>query len=1280
MHNYRLRHALTALMLLVAFLLQGTMVLAQSTTGNISGTVLDPNGKPISGVAVTAVSPSQTATATTDAGGRFSMLSLTPDTYTVSVAPSNMNAFSIPGVTVQATQTIQVDLRPTARLTTIGSTTARAASALVHPGVTNDVYAVNAQTQTAVQGLGGGNNIDNAYSSIVSVPGTYVAQGAAGWGQTIYIHGADYAQVGYQYDGIPINRAFDNYNSNTLTNLGQQELQVFTGGAPPDSNSQTVGGYINQVIKTGTVPAYRSLQFGAGAPTLYNQGRFETGGATPSRNFSYYLGLSNYTQNFRYLDQFNGGMLAGNNVVNSLNGNTNNLADSLGVIPFCGPGGTDPAANATGGDPGCNVLMPFSSGGLHQTRDQEGVLNVHFGLTHRSGLRDDIQLLGSVSHLTDKYYTSFNDLLPGIVQTNDYFSNLVGAAIPISMPQYRDGVTFPNGTQPLQPVSALPTAPNCYSPTTAVPYVVYFYPNSPTGRACNATIDPNHEDGVQVDTGITKLQFQHAFNQNSFLRVYGYTDYSDWLQNAPFFASTQYAPIVTATGGNTYPLNGFLGANFQYLLSPYVTTQAAYDYELDTHTRGASINYVNQINPRNLIEFTANYTTASTMRYNNGTFENSPTTSATNLVSSANGVYTCYSKTTGAVASCFSSATRGTFANPAPAAPTGAAAAAGAQWLVTFVGPTGTYNTVKPAFTSYALTDQMNVTDKLLLNFGVRLEQYNYQLVNLTDPIHNFWYQAAQSSLCYNPVSGLVEAAALAKGTAPPPSVLVATTCPVDNGVQTLHPNGQNGAILYTGQIAGNISRTAFEPRISGTYTLNRDNVIRASFGKYSQPVQTAYVEYNNLNPSSLTSAGGAGANFNLFYPLGFTTPEHDLPPAISYNTDVSFEHQFRNSDMSISLSPFYRRTLNQYQTVTIGPNFASAFPAANQNSFGYEIALRKGDPSREGFSGQLSYTYTKTGIQFPLLPTGVNAIDNINYYIQSFNGLTSSGTVANPYNNQPHVSGSPCYLGGAAYGGCTVNGTTITVDPAGLAGGAVINPYYFMAPQPILNRNATYPAYDTFPNAPGSGEGTLAPPQVITGFLNYRHKRFTVTPSFQIAQPGYYGNPVSVIGLDPRACPAGAGSNQAAVPTAPNPGSPNYIACETPSGYVNGGYLAIPDPETGKFDGFGAFVQPWVLGVNMQLGYDVSKNVHANVLVANLFTRCFGGTQAPWSTGATAPSSTICNYGTGAYVSNFYNGSSPYDTAANGAAVLPYQAHAYTPYAQIFQPLNVYFQLQFRL
>src|ERR1700748_3659676 len=81
----RLRQSVVAILVLVAFMCQGTWVLAQ-TTGSLSGTVVETGTTtPISGAKVTADSPSQTSSATTDSNGKFSFISLPPDTYTVSI-------------------------------------------------------------------------------------------------------------------------------------------------------------------------------------------------------------------------------------------------------------------------------------------------------------------------------------------------------------------------------------------------------------------------------------------------------------------------------------------------------------------------------------------------------------------------------------------------------------------------------------------------------------------------------------------------------------------------------------------------------------------------------------------------------------------------------------------------------------------------------------------------------------------------------------------------------------------------------------------------------------------------------------------------------------------------------------------------------------------------------------------------------------------------------------------------------------------------------------------
>jgi hypothetical protein len=298
MPKLRLRHAFVAVMIMLAMLAQGTWALA-GTTGGITGTLTDSTtGKPVANAKISAVSPSQSAETTTDAGGHFGFIALAPDTYTVSAEKDGYAPVSTAGVTVFADQSVTLPLTTHPELKTIAKVTSRAAGNLVKPGTTSDVYSVNAATQQVVSGSGGGFNLNTAYSGVYSQPGVTSYIGNAGWGQVFYIRGSAYSQVGYEFDGVPVNRAFDNYQANSLSSLGQQELQVYTGGSPSGASSATLGGFINQVIKTGTYPGFGTLKGGIGAPGFYHALTAEAGGANPNRTFSYYVGLMGFNQHF----------------------------------------------------------------------------------------------------------------------------------------------------------------------------------------------------------------------------------------------------------------------------------------------------------------------------------------------------------------------------------------------------------------------------------------------------------------------------------------------------------------------------------------------------------------------------------------------------------------------------------------------------------------------------------------------------------------------------------------------------------------------------------------------------------------------------------------------------------------------------------------------------------------------------------------------------------------------------------------------------------------------
>jgi len=432
MQKRRLTHSFVAILLLVSLLLQGTLVLA-GTTGGLSGKVLDASSAAVASAKVTATSPSQTNSTTTDAGGNFTFASLAPDTYTVSVEKQGYDPVAQAGVSVFADQEQTLSLRTNKSLKEIGRVTSRSATDLVKPGTTADVYSVNALQQSKFSGLGGGGGLNNAYSAVASIPGTYVPANQSGYFQTIHIRGGDYDQVGYEVDGVPVNRSFDNYPSGTASSLGQQELQVYTGAAPANAEGQGLSGFINQVIRTGTYPGFANTDLGIGGPAFYHKANFEFGGATPNRNFSYYVGVGGYNQDFRYIDQGNGQQEAA-------------YAGLLGVplganlsktetAAFC----SDPVrangfftcyADGTAAPAGFTTTSS-EYGTISTINDRDTVVNVHFGIPHHlDSSKDDIQLLYLNNFLRTQFFSSGGDL------TNVALQHAV-AAIPRRQPLRR---------------------------------------------------------------------------------------------------------------------------------------------------------------------------------------------------------------------------------------------------------------------------------------------------------------------------------------------------------------------------------------------------------------------------------------------------------------------------------------------------------------------------------------------------------------------------------------------------------------------------------------------------------------------------------------------------------------------------------------------------------------------------------------------------------------------------------------------------------------------------
>jgi carboxypeptidase family protein/TonB-dependent receptor-like protein len=1150
------------LLALLIVLAQATRILA-GTTGGLSGQVRLSDGTGIAGVNVTATSPSESVSTKTDANGHFVFVSLVPDTYTIVISKDGYNSVSQAGITVIADNTQTVTLNTERTVKVIGVVPVRAATELVKPGTTSDVYSINSRTAAKLTALGGGGAMDSAYSAIATVPGAYVPTGSAGWYQTVLIRGGDYDQVGYEFDGVPINRSFDNYPTGGAGTLGQQELQVYTGSAPANAESQGLAGFINQVIKTGTYPGYGNLDVAVGAPNLYNKLDIEVGGATPNRNFSYYLGAGGYAYGERFYD----------------NGNGASVSPTWGTLfgPATAPLGCADSSGknyvscyASGVGPGGYLLGPFQAAGNGTLQDRENIMNLHFGIPHRNDSgKDDIQLLYSTFLLRNPYQNSLRDWGAGLY-------NAVGAFPPL----YIGGNQY-NGSLGQLLGNA------CTAPCNVIPMS---FPSS--GVAPGMPIPASLQDSSENGQGIGKIQYQHNIGSTAYVRVYAYSYYSWWYLHGPNTA-------------------------YDALFVPTAAEPTAIDYELSTHTRGLSATFADQISSSHLLNLEVSSIAATADRYNSTTGINGLSGRRQRfavMVDSNNPLSGICYDATDAPTGCNTDTTRGpvtanwlrlnnVMLGGVPSL-TGQTCGTGpCAFLAVENGNFAKINTIKPTFSAISLTDQWKMTDKLLFNYGVRVDRYQYQGSDTTgSPARTFWYNAWNQDNCISTAPGSTPVQKEVLG------ITVLQSCSAVN--PTL---GTFVAVNEQNVSAPTFTFTDAQPRIGGTYTINSDNVIRFNFGKYAQAANTAFEQYTveeQNQPLFLAPT------FNKY---GYSTPGHGIPPENSYNFDVSLEHHFANTDASLKLTPFYRKTKGQFQTFFLDQktSFISGLPAGDQTSEGVELQFNKGDFGANGFAYMLSYAYTHAYINYFTLSNGGTTLSPVNLAIKQYNGYTQfCATNPTASNCGPTSSGAPaaaCYTSGG------------TPDPS-CAAGDIANPYWLAPAQPLLNETANYPVYSLIPNGFEQSVGSNDVPHVLTVVLNYKHDKWAFTPIVAFHSGNAYGAPLLTSGIDPAAggCAAlgGSTSGDPRYPYGAGGGSPyDAMSC---SGTLAGG---IPNPFTGSFDSLGAFRGPSQLQAHLGITYEATPRTTFVVNLVNLVNTCFGGSNEPWTNQPNTPKNRVCSY-----------------------------------------------------
>ena len=173
----------------------------------------------------------------------------------------------------------------------------------------------------------------------------------------------------------------------TLTTLGTQEVQVYTGGTPATSNSSGLAGYINQVDQDRNASRLRDGSLGVGGPSFYHSAVAEVSGATPDRLFSYYVGFAGCESrlSLRESVQRRGQSAVLLSAFDSDGNASYNILDGTGDLD-----GSRRARRRTT----AAIFSPATSYAQATNFDRENVVNLHFGIPHHNTpLRDDVQLL-----------------------------------------------------------------------------------------------------------------------------------------------------------------------------------------------------------------------------------------------------------------------------------------------------------------------------------------------------------------------------------------------------------------------------------------------------------------------------------------------------------------------------------------------------------------------------------------------------------------------------------------------------------------------------------------------------------------------------------------------------------------------------------------------------------------------------------------------------------------------------------------------------------------------
>jgi hypothetical protein len=231
------------LILVLSFVLcLGVSAFGQETTGNIRGTVKDPNGSVVPNAAVTATNAQRSFSTTADSQGVYEFQQLPPGRYVVSVTAAGFGEVKREDIPVELGRTLQVNLD----LAVAGATASVNVTANEEPLV--DVTSTKTATNVSQQRIDVLPKTLRFDSVITQAPGARAEPKSAGY----QIDGASGSENVFIVDGLEITRV-DTGTLGSTKNVPfdfVREVQIKSAGYEAEYGGAT-GGVINVATRSG---------------------------------------------------------------------------------------------------------------------------------------------------------------------------------------------------------------------------------------------------------------------------------------------------------------------------------------------------------------------------------------------------------------------------------------------------------------------------------------------------------------------------------------------------------------------------------------------------------------------------------------------------------------------------------------------------------------------------------------------------------------------------------------------------------------------------------------------------------------------------------------------------------------------------------------------------------------------------------------------------------------------------------------------------------------------